>query len=63
MLENVSATTIAGRELGAMSTEMKSNLVASLDKSLNTSKCQQGTLDEILSLRLTLCVIFCGDPM
>ena len=37
MLDNVSATTIAGRELGAMSTAMKSNLVATLDKSLNTS--------------------------
>ncbi len=37
MLDNVSATTIAGRELGPMSTEMKSNLVANLDKSLNSS--------------------------
>jgi hypothetical protein len=37
MLDNMSATTIAGCELEAMSTEMKSNLVANLDKSLNTS--------------------------
>ncbi len=37
MLANVSTTAIAGRELGAMSSEMKSNLVASLDKTLNTS--------------------------
>jgi hypothetical protein len=37
MLNNVSANTIAGRELEAMSSAMKSNLVATLDKSLNTS--------------------------
>jgi hypothetical protein len=37
MLDNVSTSTIAGRELGAMSTAMKTNLVATLDKSLNTS--------------------------
>jgi hypothetical protein len=37
MLNNVSANTIAGRELEAMSSAMKSNIVATLDKSLNTS--------------------------
>jgi hypothetical protein len=37
MLNNVSANTIAGRELEAMSSAKKSNLVATLDKSLNTS--------------------------
>jgi hypothetical protein len=37
MLNNVSANTIAGRELEAMSSAMKSNLVPTLDKSLNTS--------------------------
>ena len=37
MLDNVSATTIAGRELGAMSSQNKTNVVASLDKTLNTT--------------------------
>ena len=37
MLANVNAATVAGRELEHMSSASKSNLVAALDKSLNTN--------------------------
>jgi hypothetical protein len=37
MLANVNATTVAGRELEGMSSASKSNLVATLDKNLNTN--------------------------
>ncbi len=37
MLDNVSATTIADRELEAMSSTSKATLVAKLDKSLNAN--------------------------
>ena len=37
MLANVNATTVAGRELEHMSSASKSNLVTTLDKTLNTN--------------------------
>jgi hypothetical protein len=37
MLDNVSANTIAGRELEAMSSTSKATLVAKLDKTLNAN--------------------------
>jgi hypothetical protein len=37
MLDNVSANTIAGRELEAMSSSNKATLVAKLDKTLNAN--------------------------
>ena len=37
MLDNVSAKTIAGRELEAMTSSSKATLVAKLDKTLNAN--------------------------
>ncbi len=54
MLDNVSAKTVAGRELEAMTSSSKATLVAKLDKTLNANvnigECEAKSLVASMSL-------------